>query len=142
MTEVSEGTRAQRVEPGRARPAARRSAQIVAQQAAIAHIGQVALGHPSVDELFAEACALISRVLETEPVSLLELASDGGSLRVVAGVGWRPGIVGELVVGSSTDSQSGYTLEAGAPVIVGDYSTESALHRPSRTRGARRATRV
>ena len=40
-------------------------------------------------------------------------------------MGWRPGIVGELVVGTSTDSQSGYTLEAGEPVIVGDYSTEA-----------------
>lgn len=97
----------------------------MAQQAAIAHIGQVALGHLSVEELFAEAAGLVSRVLESEPVSLLELAPDRESLRVVAGVGWRPGIVGELVLGTSTESQGGFTLQAGTPVIVGDYEAET-----------------
>ena len=66
MTEVSEAARAQRAEPGaRRRPLV--SEQLVAQQAALAHIGQGALGHPSLAELFADACALVGRVLDTEP---------------------------------------------------------------------------
>ena len=44
--------------------------QIVAQQAAIAHIGQTALGSESLTELFDEACALASRVLEAAKVDL------------------------------------------------------------------------
>ena len=128
MTEVSEASRAQRAEGGSVAGGRSAAGQVVAQQAAIAHIGQVALGHQSVEELFAESCAMVSRVLATEPISLLELAPDRQSLRVVAGVGWRPGIVGELVVGSSSESQSGFTLHARAPVIVGDYATESRFH--------------
>src|SRR6188768_1349724 len=84
--------------------------QILAQQAAIAEIGLYALDHDSLDELFAEACSLVSRVLETELVSLLQIAADRQTLKVVAGVGWNPGTVGVLEVGMSTDSQSGYTI--------------------------------
>ncbi|MEX2546778.1 MAG: ATP-binding protein [Chloroflexota bacterium] len=124
MREVSEPVVEPKVTssaPGGGRSAA---AQIVAQQAAIAHIGQSALGAQSVDALFSEACALVSRVLETELVSILELAPDGASLKVIAGVGWRPGTVGELVVGAANDSQSGYTIATGGPVIVDDLATE------------------
>jgi PAS domain S-box-containing protein len=101
------------------------ASQIVAQQAAIAQIGLSALDHTSLEELFAEACSLISRVLETELVSLLEISQDRKSLKVVAGVGWNPGTVGELVVGMATDSQSGYTIATGEPVIVSNFAEET-----------------
>lgn len=130
MQEVSEPA----TDPeGRARAAATESpasARIVAQQAAIAQIGQSALGHESLQQLFAEASALVARVLETEFASVLELAPDGSSLKIVSGVGWRPGIVGELVLGADTDSQSGYTIASGGPVIVTDLSTEDRFTVP------------
>ena len=99
--------------------------QIVAQQAAIAEIGLYALDHDSLDDLFAEACALIGRVLETELVSLLEISPDRKVLKVIAGVGWNPGTVGVLEVGMSTDSQSGYTIATREPVIVSDFAEET-----------------
>jgi PAS domain S-box-containing protein len=104
------------------------SVQIVAQQAAIAQIGQSALVHASLDELFDEACALISRVLETELVSVVELLPGDGGLKVVAGVGWKPGVVGELVIGNALGSQAGYTIETGSPVVVADTATEQRFH--------------
>ncbi|MGI8928687.1 MAG: ATP-binding protein [Candidatus Limnocylindrales bacterium] len=100
------------------------SAQIVAQQEAIAQIGQSALSHESLDALFVEASVLVGRVLGTELVSVLELVSDGSGLKVVTGLGWRPGIVGELVVPTGTGSQAGYTLATGGPLLVADLSTE------------------
>src|SRR6187551_3614948 len=99
--------------------------QIVAQQAAVAQIGLSALDHDSLEALFDEACSLVSRVLETELVSLLEIAPDGKSLKVIAGLGWNPGTVGELVVGMATDSQSGYTIATREPVIVTDFAEET-----------------
>ena len=101
------------------------SAQLVAQQAALAQIGQRALTERSLQVLYAEACTLVSRILETELVSLLELAPDGQSLKLIEGVGWRPGVVGNLVVGASSDSQSGYTIATGGPVIVDDLTAET-----------------
>jgi len=101
------------------------AAEVLAQQAAIAQIGQRALEEWSLPTLFAEACALVSSVLGTEYVSIAELAPDGQSVRIVSGVGWERGVVGELVLGAAAESQAGYTLATGEPVIVADYDTET-----------------
>ncbi len=63
-------------------------------------------------------------MLDAELVSLLEISPDRKSLKVIAGVGWRPGTVGELVVGMANDSQSGYTIATREPVIVSDFAKE------------------
>lgn len=97
---------------------------VVAQQAAVAQIGQSALAADSLDQLLSEACVLVSRVLDTELVSVLELLPGALSLKLVAGLGWRRGLVGELVVGANSESQAGYTLTTGGPVIVADLATE------------------
>ena len=126
MREVSESATDANVGAGAAAVGRSAIEQVVAQQAAIAHIGQSALGSGSLAALFAEACALVSRVLETEMVSLLELMADKAGLKVVAGVGWRPGTVGQLVVSAAANgSQSGYTLATGGPVIVTDFENET-----------------
>ena len=51
--------------------------------------------------------------------------SDKQSARVVAGVGWLPGVIGEQVLGTGVESQAGFTLASGEPVVVRDYETES-----------------
>ena len=122
MQEISDPASNPVVLPTDGRSAA---SQIVAQQAAIAQIGLSALDHTSTEALFTEACSLISRVLETELVSLLEISQDRKSLKVIAGVGWNPGTVGELVVGMATDSQSGYTIATREAVIVSDFAEET-----------------
>jgi PAS domain S-box-containing protein len=101
------------------------AAEVLAQQAAIAQIGQLALGERSLDALLDDACALVASILGTEFVSVAQLAADGTQARIVAGVGWPPGIVGELVLGAGDQSQAGFTLAAGEPVVVGDYATET-----------------
>jgi PAS domain S-box-containing protein len=100
-------------------------AQILAQQAAVAAIGQRALSEHRLEVLLAETTALVGRVLQTELVDVLELAPDRQSLKIVAGIGWRPGVVGKVVVPAGTGSQSGYTLSTGGPVIVSDLSRET-----------------
>jgi PAS domain S-box-containing protein len=101
------------------------AAEVLAQQAAIAQIGQRALEERSLPTLLAEACALVSHVLGAEFVSISELSPDGESARIIAGVGWERGVVGELVLGAGAESQAGYTLASRAPVIVGNYDTET-----------------
>ena len=111
-----------RAEPGQ--PLGRSTIeQLVAQQATLAHIGQRALTEDSLEVLFADACALVSKVLDTELVALLQLTPDG--LLLLEGVGWRPGVVGELVVGYVGETQSGYTITTGGPVIVPDLEAET-----------------
>lgn len=98
-------------------------AQILAQQAALAEIAQRALAEQGLEPLLDETVSLIERVLQTELVSVSQLNDEGG-LRVVAGRGWRQGVVGELMLGSETGSQSGFTLTLDEPLIVPDLRQE------------------
>ncbi|HEY7024732.1 MAG TPA: ATP-binding protein [Candidatus Limnocylindrales bacterium] len=100
------------------------AAEVLAQQAAIAQIGQRALEERSLPVLLDEACSLVSSVLGAEYVSISELAPDRKSAKIIAGIGWRRGVVGELVLGAGAESQAGYTLAARQPIIVADYRTE------------------
>lgn len=99
--------------------------QILAQQAAIAEISQHALGERRLEVLLSDTCAMVARILGTELVSVLELSADTRSLKVVAGVGWKPGVVGQWLVPVSTGSMSGFSLATGNAVIVEDMANES-----------------
>jgi len=98
--------------------------QILAQQSAIAEISQHALGERRLDVLLADTCAMVARILGTELVSVLQLSADGRSLKVVAGVGWRPGVVGQFTVPAAGGSMAGFTLATGLAVIVEDLGSE------------------
>jgi signal transduction histidine kinase len=99
--------------------------QILAQQAAIAEISQHALGERRLEVLLTDTCVMVARILGTELVSVLELSADTRSLKVVAGVGWKPGVVGQWLVPVSTGSMSGFSLASGNAVIVEDMAKES-----------------
>ena len=107
-------------------PSARRApaAQILAQQAAIAQIGQRALEELSLAELLTETCQLVRQVLEARLVSITRLSDDRTQLTIVAGEGWRAGVVGVQTLGTGSESQAGLTLSFGEPVIVPDYLLE------------------
>ena len=79
-------------------PGARVAMSVVAQQVAIARIGQRALEDAALSELLDEACALVCQMLGAEIASITELSADGETLRVVAGVGYRPGVVGTFTL--------------------------------------------
>jgi PAS domain S-box-containing protein len=101
------------------------------QQAAVAELGQRALAgtHPSV--LMDRAVALVAKALNVEYCKVLQLLPDGKALRLRAGVGWKEGLVGLATVGADNDSQAGYTLHSGKPVIVKDLRTEKRFRGPT-----------
>jgi GAF domain-containing protein len=101
------------------------------QQAAIAVLGQQAIGETRLDELFKAAVDAVARQLDSEMVELLELMPDGKRMRLVDGTGWRRGLVGSAKVDAGAGSQAGYTLVSGGPVVVEDLSAETRF-RPSR----------
>jgi len=64
------------------------------QQSALARFGQQALVSEDLDEILTEACRLVSEALGTDLAKVMEMQPDGETLRVRAGVGWPPGVVG------------------------------------------------
>ena len=63
--------------------------------------------------------------------AMLELLPGGEALLLRAGAGWREGLVGRETVSARSDSQEGFTLLSGAPVIVEDLRTETRFRPPA-----------
>jgi PAS domain S-box-containing protein len=101
----------------------------LAQQNAVARLGALALSSRDVVRLFQTAVELVARELQVEFASILEAQSDG-SLVLRAGTGWSDGLGPGAVIPGSQDSLAGYTLLAGAPVVMEDCAREERFRSP------------
>jgi PAS domain S-box-containing protein len=101
------------------------------QQEIVASLGELALREWDLQKVFEHATAAVANVLEVEYCKVLELLPGGEEVLLRAGVGWKPGLVGTARVSTGTDSQAGYTLASGAPVIVHDLRCEERFRGPS-----------
>lgn len=97
----------------------------VRQQAAVAQLGLAALGTHQPGKIWQQITEQVVEVLGVEFCKILQLADDGSHLALVAGVGWRPGLVGTARVGVDRVSQAGFTLKSHDPVCVRDLSQET-----------------
>jgi PAS domain S-box-containing protein len=100
------------------------------QQGALADLGRRALERRDLDQLLDYAVVLVPRILGIEFCSVFELLPGSDALLLRAGSGWREGLVMRETVSAKSDSQEGFTLLSGAPVIIEDLRTE-ARFRPS-----------
>ena len=117
------------------------------QQAAVAMLGQLALGGMSAQVVMDRAVQALTDVLGTAFAKVMELQPNGLDLVLRAGHGSMPGFrIGETVIRADQQSQAGYTLSLDAksrnaasgnaasgnagfvnagPVIVEDFATET-----------------
>ncbi len=96
-----------------------------AQQRAVARLGRYALEGGELGALLDRTVAVVAEVLEVDFAKVLELTPDGKELLLRAGVGWPEGTVGRARVSAGANSQAGYALTTGAPVIVEDLARET-----------------
>lgn len=112
----------------------RRAEEITAararEQEAVAALGQAALAGKPVPALMEQAVQSVVHNLKVDFCKLLELSPDGQHLLLRAGVGWPPGLVGRATLRPGLESQAGYTLSIGQPVIVRDLRTEDRFAGP------------
>jgi len=97
---------------------------VARQQAAVAELGQRALGGLALEELVDQAVAVAARELEAEFVSVLELTGDRRGLLIRAGHGWPEGVVGG-VLPSDDDAFPAFALGSDGPVVVDEFATET-----------------
>jgi diguanylate cyclase (GGDEF)-like protein/PAS domain S-box-containing protein len=95
-----------------------------AQHAAVARLGERALGRVDISELIEQACAAATELLDVELASVVELLPDRKTFRLCAGAGWPPGYIGCATLPAGPAGQGGYTILSGAPVVVTDWETE------------------
>jgi len=103
----------------------------LAQQAAVAELGKVALRNPQAGDVLDRAVGMLCDVLEVELAKALRLPAPGEPLVLIAGRGWNPDVhIGETSVPCDLGSQAGYTLLCQEPVIVGDLGHETRFTGP------------
>lgn len=106
--------------------------------AAVADLGQRALEGIDLTQLLDQAVALVVDSLALDFCQVWELLPVGDALRLRAGSGWDPEMIGALTVPVDPLSQPGYTMKVGDRVLVQDVSLESRFV----PRGSRDASAV
>jgi PAS domain S-box-containing protein len=101
------------------------------QQETVARLGERALVETDLQTFFDDTAAAIAEILDVEFVKILELVPGDAELLLRAGTGWKPGLVARGHVSTLRGSQAGYTIAAGAPVIVENLATETRFESPT-----------
>ncbi len=105
--------------------------KLLQQQTVLARFGELALKSDDLDEILTEACHLIGEALGTDLAKVMELQADGETLLVRAGVGWKPGVVGEVTIKVSDATSEGVALKTGEPMISPDIDQETRFRYPA-----------
>lgn len=100
------------------------------QNAAIAEFGQFAMGEPDISAVQKYAVTLTAAALSVEFAKVLEFRPESHDFLLVAGVGWKDGLVGSAIISAGAESQAGYTLSSNGPVIVSNLLTETRFSGP------------
>ena len=102
----------------------------VRRQSALAEFGRQALMVDDLDALLHEAVVLAAQGLDIDRAKVMEALPGGDKLLMRAGTGWKPGLVGNLVVDAGSRSSGGFTLYTGKPVIAEDIENEKRFDVP------------
>jgi len=97
----------------------------VERQEVVTKLGLRTLEGVSPETLIQESLEALAGTLGLEYAKLLELVPGGRTLRLVAGVGWQPGLVGSYTVIANPGTQSGFTLSSERPVIAEDIRSDA-----------------
>jgi len=98
--------------------------ELLRQQTTLAKFGELALKSNILDEILTEACRLVGEALGTDLAKVVELQKDGETLLVRAGVGWKPGVVGEVKLKVEDGTSEGHAIRTGEAVISADIDRE------------------
>lgn len=94
------------------------------QQLLVATLGRLALSAASLDEVYAEAVSVIAQGLSVEFSNVLVLEGPQKSLVLQAGIGWKPGWMGQPVGDTQQQTHTSSVFESHEPVIIHDFSEE------------------
>jgi diguanylate cyclase (GGDEF)-like protein len=108
----------------------------LAQQSAVARLGELALNRPKLGELLDAACEAVTDGLDVECAYVVERVGEAGLMRVRAARGWPQGFIGsEFEVLSFADA-SRRELYADGPVVIDDLPNDPSWRaKPLRDHG-------
>ncbi len=95
------------------------------QQAAVAELGSHALSDLGMEAVMTEAVDIIAKTLQVDYASVLELLPGGRSFVLRAAKGWPEEMIGTHAPPNATNTQAGYTIASGGPVVVDNFATDA-----------------
>lgn len=94
--------------------------KLLRQQAAIAAFGSFALRQSDLMQILVEAARVCSEGLSVPFCKICRFRPEENDLLVVAGCGWKPGVVGNVVSRADKTSPQGQAFSTGRPSICND----------------------
>lgn len=104
--------------------------QIVKRQRILADFGAFANRSDDLDAVLMEACRLIAEAMGVDLAKVLEIKKDSNTLFVRVGIGWQPGVVGEVHLPLDEHSSETFAIKQGVPVITADIDNEDRFGFP------------
>ncbi|WP_439552725.1 HWE histidine kinase domain-containing protein [Falsiroseomonas sp.] len=104
--------------------------ELLRQQTVLARFGEFALKAEDIDAILTEACRLVGEALGTDLAKVMEHEHGHDRMLVRAGVGWKPGVVGQVRVGLRDDAAEFLALTSEEPVITTDTAREDRFRLP------------
>ena len=101
------------------------------QQDLVASFGLFAMRAKALDDVLDQACELAARGLSTRFAKVLEFRPATQDLLLRNGIGWRPGVVGKVVLGSDLASPAGFALRTRLPVVSNHLGEEQRFRVPA-----------
>ena len=101
------------------------------QQGWLSELGLTALQSRDIGAILQEASRLAAAGLGTRFAKVLQYLPAENRFLVVAGVGWKPGVVGAATIAGGFDSPAGYALHTGEPVVSDHQSREARFRFPA-----------
>ncbi len=86
----------------------------------LAEFGRMAADSSGTARLLQLAAVQAGRGLRVAHAKVLRHRPEHGDLLIVAGVGWNPGVVGHVALGTDIGSAPGQALRTGQPTVVDD----------------------
>ena len=99
------------------------------QQTIVAALGQCALVISDLDTLFTQGAIMSGQMLAVEYSAVFQRLPDG-RLLLLAGTGWKSGVVGQTMTFDAQDSQLGYTSATGEVTVVDDIAAQTQFKLP------------
>ena len=82
------------------------------------------------DRLLHHVAAQVSRVTHIGHTKIMRYRADKGDLLIEAGVGWKPGVVGNVSLAVDHRSPAGRAFQTGAPVFIHDIEESPEYRMP------------
>jgi signal transduction histidine kinase len=101
------------------------------QQAALADFGTFAFNEPELGKILTEAARLCADCLLTPFAKICRYRPEENDLLIVAGCGWKAGVIGNVISKADETSTQGRAFVTGKPVVLEDVTENGSLTLPS-----------